>query len=196
MAERSPCRDRIDGAHPRGRAQRQGVCPTPPAGVHRPDNEGSQAPVSNRAVRPYEGRLSSQRSACGEKHSGWRGRPRPESNRTFHPFCRRGAPPGTPQGRACPRLESNQRPRRSERRALSAELRGHGVRQEGFEPPQREGTRVTAGPGSPTPALTRGAIDGIRTRTSRATTWRAHPYTTITTILLLRRLDSNQHRDG
>ena len=118
----------------------------------------SQAPVSNRAVRPYEGRLSSQRSACGENHSGW------QSRTGTSPIGGRAAPPGTPQGRACPRLGSNQRPRRSERRALSAELRGHCVRQEGIEPPQREGTRVTAGPGSPTPALTRGVIAGSRTR--------------------------------
>ena len=41
------------------------------------------------------------------------------------------------------------------------------VRQEGFEPPQPEGTRFTAGPGSPTPALTRGAIAGTRTRTCK-----------------------------
>lgn len=40
-------------------------------------------------------------------------------------------------GSARPRLESNQRPRRSERRALSAELRGRGVGAEGFEPSQQ-----------------------------------------------------------
>jgi hypothetical protein len=56
----------------------------------------------------------------------------------------------------------------------SAALRGHGVRAEGFEPPQTC-NRVTAGPDSPTSAHPLGVAAGTRTRTTRATTWRAHP---------------------
>jgi hypothetical protein len=76
-----------------------------------------------------------------------------------------------------PRLESNQRPRRSERRALSAELRGHGegdVGAGGVEPPQ-QGTCFTGRPDSPTSARSLGVAARTRTGTTRVTTWHALP---------------------
>src|SRR5690606_3662269 len=80
-----------------------------------------------------------------------------------------------------PRQGSNLRPPPPEGGALSAELRGPGVRARGTpcgrrdSNPLSDSTWVTARPDSPTSARPRGVTARGRSGTSRTTTWRAQP---------------------
>jgi hypothetical protein len=81
--------------------------------------------VSIRAHHPYEGWPSSRLVLTS--HSGWQTLTL-ETSAGFEPACTRfaiGPLSSRAQGHASPRTESNRRPRRSERRALSPAPRGH-----------------------------------------------------------------------